>query len=150
MIQEETLDKQLAQLTDEHQHGLQLCQRIRTGIKNGVELSRIKAYTDWYFETYLLPHLQREEQVMIEFLGKSNLFVAKSQTQHRRLKRLFLKTAELSKQLNAIEEELETNIRFEENRLFPELKSQCRFCSHPVTELEIVPEDWPDCFWEEM
>lgn len=152
MAKNELPEEQLAFLTQEHRDSLLVCWKIRTGIKKGIELSRIKAYADWYFNTRLLPHLYREEQLISQFLDKSNPLAAKSLAQHRRLKRLFLKPIELTKQLNSIEEELETNIRFEENKLFGELRKllQCSSFDAEVLLPDPKPasEDWPDCFWE--
>lgn len=148
----ENWNAQLATLTSEHQNSLLLCWKIRTGLKKGIELSRIKAYVDWFFETQFLPHLQKEEQMMIHILGESDPMVIKSLAQHRRLKRLFLKETELMKQLNSIEEELETNIRFEENKLFTELKKNMGFFSLDLIyyeeELQQIPEEWEDPFWK--
>lgn len=152
MSKKENWNAQLAQLTLEHQNSLLVCWKIRTGIRKGIELSRIKAYLDWFFETQFLPHLQKEEQLMIRILGESDPMVTKSFAQHRRLKRLFLKKTELIKQLNSIEEELETNIRFEENKLFKELKRNHELFSPDLVyyenEWESIPEEWEDRFWK--
>lgn len=152
MTKNENWNVQLALLTSEHQNSLLLCWKIRTGLKKRIELSRIKAYVDWFFETQFLPHLQKEEQLMIQVLGESNPMVIKSLAQHRRLKRLFLKETEVLKQLNGIEEELETNIRFEENKVFTELKRNINLVSLDLIYYEEeflqTSEEWEDKFWK--
>ena len=153
MTKNEIWDQQFSFLTEEHRDSLLVCWKIRTGIKKGIELSRIKAYADWHFNTRLLPHIYKEEVVIIHLLGKKHPLVAKSLAQHRRLKRLFRKPSELIRQLNSIEEELEINIRFEEHKLFTELKNSINSPAFDPIEFgkEEAPlsEDWADCFWEE-
>lgn len=145
-------NNQLAALTAEHQNSLLFCWKIHMGLRKGVELSRIKTYVDWFFENHLLPHLEKEEQMLIHILGESDPVVIKSFAQHRRLKRLFLKKNELLKQLNSIEEELERNIRFEETKLFRELRVKLNFFSaefiHNEEDLPQIQEEWQDCFWK--
>lgn len=152
MIKSENWNAQLAVLTSEHQNSLLFCWKIRTGLRKGIELYRIKAYADWFFATQFLTHLQKEEQLMIHILGKSDPMVVKSLAQHRRLKRLFLKERDLIKQLNSIEEELETNIRFEENKVFKELRRNVNLFSLDLIyyeeELHQNSEEWDDHFWK--
>jgi len=87
-----------------------------------VKVSRIKQYADWFFNTYIQPHFQAEEETLFPILGMNHQMVKKAVSQHKRLHKLFGKTTELEKSLGQIEEELEQHIRFEERILFNEIQ----------------------------
>lgn len=115
-------NKALLQVSRDHHHGLLLCWKIRTGFSKGVEVSRIKRYTDWFFETHLVPHFNLEEKYIFPILGDKDELVKRALTEHRRLIRLFCNDREIEKSLSLIEEELEQHIRFEERVLFNEIQ----------------------------
>lgn len=112
----------LKTLSREHHHGLLLCWKIRVGIKNNIELSRIKTYADWFYHTYLISHFEMEENYLFSILGEQNKLIKKAISDHRRLKRLFKDDLDHKKSLSLIEEELERHIRFEERVLFNEIQ----------------------------
>lgn len=113
----------LQPLSHEHHHGLLLCWKIRTGFKREIELSRIKNYVVWFYENHLLPHFKIEEKYIFPILGDDNDLVKKALSEHRKLTRLVQAETELYKNLNLIEEVLESHIRFEERILFNEIQS---------------------------
>lgn len=142
----------LKPLSREHHHGLLLCWKIRTGLKNSIEIGRIKAYTDWFFKNSLLAHFNIEEEFIFPLLGNENDLVKKALTDHRRIKRLFDDTKDIKKSLSLLEEELETHIRFEERILFGEIQKIAT-----PHELDLIMkihsensvyEDWGDEFWK--
>lgn len=112
----------LKTLSREHHHGLLLCWKIRAGIKNNIELSRIKTYADWFYQTYLISHFEMEENYLFTILGEQNKLIKKAISDHRRLNRLFKDDLDHKKSLSLIEEELERHIRFEERVLFNEIQ----------------------------
>lgn len=144
--------KALKRLSREHHHGLLLCWKIRTGVKNNIELSRIKTYADWFYQTYLIYHFEIEEKYLFPILGKQNDLIKKAVTEHRRLKRLFGDDLDLQKSLNFIEEELERHIRFEQRVLFNEIEKKAS--PEQSLSLEQIPADGKfvdnltDIFWE--
>ncbi|MDX1286178.1 MAG: hemerythrin domain-containing protein, partial [Draconibacterium sp.] len=85
-------------------------------------MERIKRYVDWFFVNHIAPHFEMEEKHLFPVLGNSNELVRKATAEHRRLRRLFKDTDNISKSLSLIEEELEKHIRFEERILFNELQ----------------------------
>lgn len=144
--------KALRPLSREHHHGLLLCWKIRRGLKNGIEINRIKKYTDWFFKNSLLTHFNVEEEFIFPLLGNDHELVKKTLADHRRLKRLFEDSTDIPKSLSLLEEELEAHIRFEERVLFPAIELA-------ATEKELslimsihtensVYEDWGDVFWD--
>lgn len=112
----------LQPLSREHHHGLLLSWKIRSGFNKNVDPIRIKTYTDWFFETHLIPHFETEEKHIFPILEHDNELVKRALAEHRRLKRLFSETETDPKTLSKIEEELEQHIRFEERILFPEIQ----------------------------
>ena len=142
----------LKPISREHHHGLLLCWKIRTGLKKNVAPERIKKYVDWFFEQYLLPHFEIEELYIFPILGNEHESVKKALSEHRRLARLCNSKTDLLKNLNLIEEELESHIRFEERILFNEIqevanKTQLEFIKESHSENYFV-ENTNDSFWE--
>ncbi|MBU3822482.1 hemerythrin domain-containing protein [Flavobacteriaceae bacterium XHP0103] len=114
--------KALQPLSREHHHGLLLAWKIRSGLNKNIAIERIKAYTDWFFKTHLIPHFEMEEKHIFTLLGNDNDLVKKALSEHKRLAMLFNQTEDTKKNLSLIEEELEQHIRFEERVLFPEIQ----------------------------
>ena len=82
-------------LSHDHHHGLQLCWKIKTGFSKKIELDRIKKYTDWFFETHLIPHFELEEKLVFTILGSENTLIKQAVGEHRRLKSLFNQTTDI-------------------------------------------------------
>lgn len=141
----------LKPLSRDHHHGLLVCWKIRTGLRKGVDLQRIKSFTDWFFKTSLLPHFNEEERFLFPLLGNEHEMIKKALSEHRRLTRLFENNTDLEKILNQIEEELENHIRFEERVLFNEIQkvvSDQKIQSILKKDLENpIEKTWTDEFW---
>lgn len=112
----------MIQVSRDHHHGLLLCWKIRTGFSKGIAVERIKRYTDWFFETHLVPHFNMEEKYIFPILGNKNDMVQKALSEHDQLIRLFTDAQEIENSLNTIEVALEHHIRFEERVLFKEIQ----------------------------
>lgn len=125
----------LKAVSREHHFGLLICWKIREGFRRNVDLVRIKSFTDWSWENYLVPHFNFEEKYLFPILPDNHEHVKKALAEHRRLERLFEQNNELEKSLSLIEEELEQHIRFEERVLFNEIQS----CARP-SELELISQ----------
>ena len=117
-------DKNIQPLSREHHHNLLLCWKIRKGFSKGIAPERMKIYTDWFFEQYVLPHFKIEEKYLFPILGDENEMVKKALAEHRRLKRLFRNNKKVEKSLSLIEEELELHVRYEERQLFNEIQDK--------------------------
>jgi hypothetical protein len=142
---------ELQPLSHDHHHGLMLCWKIRSGFAKKVAPERIKKYADWFFKTHLIPHFELEEQYVFTILNPENSLVKRALSDHRRLKRLFNKTADLEIVLGLIEEELEAHIRFEERVLFGEIQmvatdAELMIISVLHSEADFV-ENVGDVFW---
>lgn len=115
----------LKPLSRDHHHSLLLCWKIREGFKRNTEPERIKKYVDWFWLNYLRAHFEFEEQVLFPILGNDNTLIKKAISEHRRLSRLIHSNTDIYKNLNLLEEELDSHIRFEERILFKEIELVC-------------------------
>lgn len=144
----------LIPLIEEHNEVILLCERIRVGLKNKIELNRIKNYIDWFKINYLDPHVEIEKSLIFPILGNSNVRVKRALANHRRLNRLFAETDDLHKVLHKIEEELSTYIGFEERVLYNEIRALATDAQWEEIEkshqnLSFDENSWADRFWEE-
>src|SRR5690606_34011774 len=99
------------------------------------------------------PHFEIEKEYVFPILGSTNVRVKRALANHRRLNRLFAETTELNKMLHKIEEELSTNISFEERVLYSELRTiaspeQWEEIEKRHHQLEFSDENWKDQFWD--
>lgn len=144
--------KALQPLSREHHHGLLLGWKIRAGFNKNIDIERIKTYADWFFETHLIPHFEKEEQHIFTILGNDNDLVKKALSEHKKLAMLFNQTEDTRKNLSLIEEELEQHIRFEERVLFPEIQKVAS--PDQFAEIEKIHQSIPfkdkvdDEFWK--
>jgi len=115
-------DKSLQPLSRDHHHGLMLCWKIRTGMKKGIEINRMKRYTDWFFKNHAEPHFKAEEDYIFPILGMEHELISRAMEEHERLAMLFNDVEDIEKSLNLLAEELEKHIRFEERVLFNEIQ----------------------------
>jgi iron-sulfur cluster repair protein YtfE (RIC family) len=145
-------DPALIPFSREHHQGLLLGWKIRKGLNNGTSVERIKKYTDWFFEKYLVPHFEDEEKYIFPILGEEHELIKKALSEHRRLTRLFGDETDIEKALHHIEEELERHIRFEERELFMLIQekatpNELKKIDELHEELNFV-ENTEDIFWE--
>lgn len=144
----------LQSLSREHHHGLLLCWKIRTGIKKDVSIERIKKYCDFFFKKVLIHHFNIEELHIFTLLESDDELIKKASSEHRKLKRLFMRQQSDMKTIVAIEEELEKHIRFEERVLFNKIQEEAsqkqllRIQELHKTNLGWDIDSWDDKFWE--
>ena len=143
----------LKPLSKDHHHGLLLCWKIREGRKKQISDERIKAYTDYFFKSQLVPHFQFEEEELFVLLGDDHPMIKRAKREHILLENLFNEKTNIERSLSEIEKQLEKHIRFEERVLFSEIQQET-----PEEKLEALkeredelqtpnPDDWDDRFW---
>lgn len=142
----------LTPIIEEHNEVILLCERIREGLRNKVESTRIKKYIDWFKANYLDDHFEIEEKYIFPILGNNNVRVKRALANHRRLNRLFGETSELNKVLHKIEEELSSYINFEERILYKEIQDvaspqQLEEIENSEQQLAFSDAEWKDRFW---
>lgn len=138
-------------LHKEHHHSLELCWKIREGIKRNIAPNRIKNYADWFYTNHLELHFQIENEQLFSILGTENELVKKVLAKQRRIKKHFAKKIQAEKSLNRIEEDLEELIRFEEKNIFTTIRNNIpknttpSIIEFPFLELN---KEWDDIFWQ--
>lgn len=143
----------LKPLSKDHHHGLLLCWKIREGLKKEIDTKRIRAYTDFFYQSQLRPHFQFEEEEIFSLLGQAHPLVKRAIREHHRLEQLFREDQHVVRALSDIEKELEAHIRFEERVLFNEIQQQVsedRLQELQKKEDEVEtpdPDNWNDKFW---
>ena len=142
----------LKPVSREHHHGLLLCWKIKTGLQKEIDPTRIKSYTDWFYETYLVPHFKLEEETIFTILGEENKLIKQATAEHLVLHELFNTDEHLQFTLELIKLGLENHIRFEERVLFKEIqKVATPEQIKAFAELEskqVFEENMDDPFWE--
>lgn len=141
----------LRSFSRDHHYGLLLSWKIREGFRRNIELNRMKTYTDWFFDNYLKPHFEAEEEYMFPILSEENKNRRRAVSEHKKLERLFKEEPDAKRALSLIEEKLEEHIRFEERVLFNEIQSIATEAQlQRIDEIhETLPEEnWKDEFWK--
>ncbi len=145
-------DKSIQPFSRDHHHTLLLCWKIRAGISKGIEASRMKKYTDWFFKEHVRPHFELEEKHLFPVLDENHKLVKKALAEHRRLTRLFADERAIERSLSLLEEELDAHVRFEERILFNEIQQaateeQLKLINEKHVEEKFV-DNTEDEFWK--
>ncbi|MEP0711000.1 hemerythrin domain-containing protein [Algoriphagus sp.] len=143
--------KELQPLSRDHHHGLLFCWKIRSGVKRGKAVSRLKAHASWFWNTHLIPHFEEEERVVFPILGSENELVQQALAEHSELEKLFSQEEMDYEFLNYLQVAVEKHIRFEERILFNHIQEiadadQLAAVSRHNSEAKDVPE-WEDDYW---
>lgn len=146
----------LVKYSREHNFGLQLCQKIKEGMKNNIEPKRISAYALFFFDKDLNRHFQDEEMFLFPKLERDDPMLKRALQEHQEIYYLInrirsdIQNLQL---LNELSNSLEEHIRFEERVLF-------NFLQDKLTDAELmdlaeknsekendVSQEWNDKFW---
>lgn len=145
--------EQFESVSEEHYKVLMFGWKLAEGLRNNVETERLKAYADWFYHQYLLPHFNMEQDHIFPIMGLENVRVKRALANHRRLQRLFEDQQNIRRSLNLIEEEIGRFIRFEERVLMKQIEEkasveQLQEIKDLHEQLSISDEGWEDKFWE--
>lgn len=142
----------LKELSKEHYQGLVLCVKIRKGLKNNIEIERMKIYINWFYKNHLIPHFEMEEKQIFPILGNEHPLIQQALNEHQRLQHLFEDRLNILNSLNFIEKELESHIRFEERILFQEIQKVATeeqlIAIERLHKNEKFVDNLTDVFWE--
>ncbi len=136
----------------EHHHGLLFSWKIRQGIKKNIEPARLRDYSNWFWQHFLLPHFEAEEKFLFPIAGKHNVHIQKALTDHKEIKNLFEDKNAGYEAFSHIGKILDAHIRFEERILFNEVQESAT--DEQLNTLislhkgESILEEWKDVFWD--
>ncbi|RRO13913.1 hemerythrin domain-containing protein [Flavobacteriaceae bacterium 14752] len=142
----------LKNLSREHHDGLVFALRLQKGIAKKVKIEDIEDYVNWFWEKYLNPHFQMEEQHLFPLCDESNEFVLKAKAQHRDIKSLIDTQPKTNEVLKSIYQQIQNHIRFEERELFMRIQGQlseedlAKF--HQIHSKQTECGLWLNRFWE--
>ncbi len=149
--------KELVPLSREHHDGLLLCWKIRTGLSNKTDISRIVDYTLHFCNTSLKLHFQKEEKFLFTLLPATDSFRIQAEDEHEKIEKYTLRikqeTNNAEKTLNDFADLLEQHIRFEERNLFPHIEQVANAQELQVAGMKIDSgnqlheKEWNDTFW---
>ncbi len=146
--------KELAPLSREHHDGLLYVWKIREGLKNGASISKLKAYSIWYWKQHIKPHFFQEEKILLPHMPANNELANRLQREHENIRELILNLDQEADKTTFIQlcDLINDHIRFEERQVFPFLEETLptEELSNIFLELEQHPlscEEWKDDFW---
>ncbi len=141
----------LQPLSRDHHQGLLFCWKIRSGVKRGIDVSRMKAHARWFWNSHLVSHFAEEEAVVFPILGNENELVQQAIAEHAKLKNLFSHEEMDYEFLNYLQVALEKHIRFEERILFNQIQEVANAAqlaaveNHNRSDEEVL--EWSDDYW---
>lgn len=141
----------LQPLSRDHHHGLLFCWKIRSGVKRGIDVNRMKAHAQWFWNTHLISHFAEEEAIVFPILGIENELIQQALGEHAELKKLFSQDEMDYEFLNYLQVALEKHIRFEERILFNQIQEAANSDQlaavdrHNTAQEEEV--EWEDDYW---
>lgn len=145
----------LQPLSREHHQGLLFVWKIREGIKKGISIDRLRAYTGWYFKEHIRPHFFQEEKILQPLMGDHPL-AQRMNHEHQMIRELIIDidTDTLKGDLVQLADLLDKHIRFEERELFNYLqetldKEKLDALTPLLAEHEECCVEWKDEFWVE-
>ncbi|HVG11408.1 MAG TPA: hypothetical protein VM843_00330 [Flavisolibacter sp.] len=145
---------ELTPLSREHHEGLLFSWKIKQGLDKHIETSRISNFVSWFWKEELCQHFDKEEEVLLSFLGKKMTLKERLLEEHALIRHL-VHDAEVSPTpalLLKLSEVVHDHIRFEERVLFKHLEvsltaEELGQIGQQLLETTKVHSDWPDPFW---
>lgn len=116
--------KALKNLSREHHDGLIFALRLQKGVAKKAKIEHMEDYVNWFWENYLHPHFQMEEQHLFPLCDESNEFVLKAKAQHCEIKSLIETQPKTYELLKSLYQKIQNHIRFEERELFMRIQDQ--------------------------
>lgn len=145
----------LQPLSRHHHLGLLFGWKIRQGLKKGIDLQRIHAYINYFWQEQLKPHFLSEENVL--FKKCATELCDRALREHREIELLIkdiMDTPADTALLLDLADKTDQHIRFEERELFPALEKE--FTAAQLIEIGRVLEkeaagqetdNYQDTFW---
>jgi hemerythrin-like domain-containing protein len=108
----------LQPMSRDHHHALLLVWKIRKGLSQNTESSRMIEYVNWFYQSYLLPHIEWEEKYIYPILGNQNELIIRALAEHQLLTQYIQSLSDTPHLLTDLADLLEQHIRFEERVVF--------------------------------
>lgn len=149
-------NENLVPVSREHHSTLLFCWKLREGVKNGTEATRILNYIDWFWDNHIQPHFKTEEELL--FVDSEDQKVSQALHEHRDIEKKIsalknFKEDEFTQEVLALSELMNHHVRYEERELFPYLESSLGAQKLAAIgqalhgEQHTAAEDYGDEFW---
>ncbi len=142
----------LQEFSRDHHQALLLCWKIKVGLEKGIEIERIKAYTDWFYENHIIDHFIMEEKYLFPVLSIDHELIIQVLNEHKMLLDLFTDTDDVKDSLKKLHIALKDHIRFEERILFNEIQKAASKNELVLMEKyhksEKFEDNLTDAFWK--
>lgn len=151
-------NEHIVSLSREHHFSLLFGWKIKTGIKKGIDLHRIRKYALYFGEHNLTQHFKQEEATLFNI--HNDELVNKALEEHTIIQNVVIQLSEsnseedILKHLEQLAELVTDHVRFEERDLFPHLENilteeQLKNIGHHLHEMQPEPlqDEYDDEFW---
>lgn len=144
--------KALQPLSRQHHFGLLFSWKIRKGFSKNIEMTRLAAFTKWFYETEIVAHFEAEEKYVFTILNADHELIIRALEDHKIIRNLFEDEQNYSETLAALGDQLEQHIRFEERVLFKEIQEVAT--PEQLQKIEDIHQNleasanYSDPFWE--
>jgi hypothetical protein len=152
-------NQHIVQLSKDHHFTLLFCWKIRKGLRLKVEVSRIKNYVAYFWQTHMRPHFIDEETILFAPV-KNDDAVWRALNEHAVIKQqtdtiMGLENVE-PLQLRALADMVENHVRYEERKLFPHLENiltedQLKQIGNELQRTHVAcNNEFSDQFWKDV
>lgn len=147
----------LMPLSREHHFDLLLSWKIRKGLKNNIDPSRIALYISYLSKNLFSDHFKDEEELLFDLLPSDDTLCNRARGEHNEIRKLIASICVEKKYDDTLFHELadkvEAHVRFEERELFPYLEKE--LSAEKLKSIEktieekhgLFQEVWEDEFW---
>lgn len=143
-------------LSRDHHLGLLFCWKIRQGLNNKIEFSRIRKYILYFWESHLKQHFAEEESLLFNQI--EDTLCEDALYQHKQIRNIITNltasTLQEEETYSLLASLTDKHIRFEERILFPHLESVLsnEVLSSIGTQLKMIHSElkedvYSDEFW---
>ena len=142
----------LTPFSREHHQGLLFAWKIRQGIRKAIAVERIIDFCNWFWETDLEGHFQKEEKAFDQLLHSNHPMLQQMMSEHNALRTMFgrLSANTSYEELETLAQAVNDHIRFEERKLFNEIEKVVapEDLRNAVEQKQHHPcDEWIDEFW---
>jgi hypothetical protein len=145
---------ELTPLSREHHEGLLFSWKIKQGLEKNIETTRISAFVGWFWKEELCQHFNKEEDILLPFLGKKMSLKERLLEEHALIRHLVDEAALTPTPglLLKLADVVHDHIRFEERVLFKHLEvtlsaPELGQIGRQLLETTRILSEWSDPFW---
>ncbi len=145
---------ELTPLSREHHEGLLFSWKIKQGLEKKIDTTRISAFVSWFWQEELSQHFDKEEEVLLPFLGKKMTLKERLLEEHALIRHLVEEAmlSPTSPLLFKLTDLVHDHIRFEERVLFKHLEvslsaAELGQIGQQLLETTKVASEFSDPFW---